>query len=529
MKVQDADSTAVPTQAGPDQVGSEVSERVATDPESLGLALSGGGVRATLFSLGVIIGLIETGLHQRVRCVASVSGGSILNAALAHAPSLGSFSTVEEFQPLASRLAGRLAWQGAFAFDWRSLVAGLWYVAQVIGRSIGPLVVIFMVLASLSKELPDDWHGVFRDFSLSNEQWLYVCGIALVTVLLSALSSRGLLQEAKYASLLGAVAGLNAGPFKLRLYVRDWGARSRGDGPGVMHVLVATDLLSGEPVYFSNQFVHCQPYGWSTPEEILTKEALYSSAAFPAVFPPKRLRLSRLKFQNGEMPGPLPRIVRLADGGVYNNLGTNWFEVLQEQSQALPPMLWPFGELKVNAPRIEVRNVIVVNASAPSRRVQRLGPFTLARIMSVLYDNTVRPRVQEMQGQDRPLINIQESPIELVEDLTQVGGDVGRRAEALATKLEGKTKEFWSDFTRDTAGTKTKLSRAGRRTAARLMLHGYLLSLVLLHVRFGARLPGRIRGEEYFLDLVPRPWGRRESPMAASESTNEVSAAVDKR
>jgi hypothetical protein len=47
---------------------------ISTEP--LGLALSGGGVRATLFSLGVVIGLIETSCHKRVQCVASVSGGS---------------------------------------------------------------------------------------------------------------------------------------------------------------------------------------------------------------------------------------------------------------------------------------------------------------------------------------------------------------------------------------------------------------------------------------------------------------------
>jgi len=49
----------------------------------------------------------------------------------------------------------------------------------------------------------------------------------------------------------------------------------------------------------------------------------------------------------------------------------------------------------------------------------------------------------------------------------------------------------------------------------RLMLHGYLLSLVLLHVRFEAKLPERIRGEEYFLSLVPRPWSRPASPSVA--------------
>ncbi|HEU0074880.1 MAG TPA: hypothetical protein VFS30_12835, partial [Dehalococcoidia bacterium] len=318
---------------------------------------------------------------------------------------------------------------------------------------------------------------------------------------------------AKYQSVVSAVAASRTGPVRRGLYVREWGAASGEGGPGVMHVLVATDLLSGEPMYFSSQFVHCRPYGWSLPQQIRTAEALYSSAAFPAVFPPKRLKLSRLNFQNGEMPGALPRIVRLVDGGVYNNLGTDWFDVLEEHSRASRPLLWPFGELKVDPPRITDKNVIVVNASAPSRRVQRLGPFTLARIMSVLYDNTVRPRVRSLRDENRPLIDIDESPIQLAKRLEGQQGDDGRRAEALVKRLEGRTEQFWADLSRDTAGTKTKLSRAGPRTGARLMLHGYLSSLVLLYVKFGAELPEVVRGEEYFLSLVRRPGApRRHEP-----------------
>jgi hypothetical protein len=43
-------------------------EPTATELAALGLALSEGGVRAALFSLGVVIGLIETGCNRG--CVA---------------------------------------------------------------------------------------------------------------------------------------------------------------------------------------------------------------------------------------------------------------------------------------------------------------------------------------------------------------------------------------------------------------------------------------------------------------------------
>ena len=447
----------------------------------------------------MVVGLIEAQCHHRVRCVTSVSGGSILNAALAHGPSLGSFADVEKFEPLASTLAASLAWRGAFAFDWRSLASTGWYLARLIVRAIVPLSFGF---AFLVKWLREDLGLSMTD--LSQVPWLPV-GLmgAVAALVVVGLLSRGLLQEAKYQSVVSAVAASSRGSVKPGLYVREWGAASGDVELGVMHVLVATDLLSGEPMYFSSQFVHCRPYGWSRPEQIRTAEALYSSAAFPAVFPPKRLKLSRLNFQNGEMSGDLPRVVRLVDGGVYNNLGTDWFDVLDDQLRAAHPLLWPFGELKIDPPRI--KNVIVVNASAPSRSVRRLGPLTLARIMSVLYDNTVRPRVHTLRGGNRPLIDIDESPSQLAERLSRETGDQGDRAKALVERLKGRTDQFWADFRADTAGTKTKLSRAGRRTGARLMLHGYLSSLVLLHVRFGAELPKLIRGEEYFLSLVRRP------------------------
>lgn len=47
------------------------------------LCLSGGGFRATLFHLGALIRLNELGVLSRVRVITSVSGGSIVNGALA--------------------------------------------------------------------------------------------------------------------------------------------------------------------------------------------------------------------------------------------------------------------------------------------------------------------------------------------------------------------------------------------------------------------------------------------------------------
>ena len=52
-------------------------------PNSIGLALSGGGFRATLFHLGAIRRLNEFGIAAQLTSISSVSGGSILNGFLA--------------------------------------------------------------------------------------------------------------------------------------------------------------------------------------------------------------------------------------------------------------------------------------------------------------------------------------------------------------------------------------------------------------------------------------------------------------
>jgi len=49
---------------------------------AIGLALSGGGFRATLFHLGVIAFLRDAGKLSEVTYITSVSGGSILSAHL---------------------------------------------------------------------------------------------------------------------------------------------------------------------------------------------------------------------------------------------------------------------------------------------------------------------------------------------------------------------------------------------------------------------------------------------------------------
>ena len=78
---------------------------MAIDGKSVGLALSGGGFRASLFSLGSLWRLNDAGLLGRLDRITSVSGGSILAGVLVHAWSRLEFENghARNFEPLVAR------------------------------------------------------------------------------------------------------------------------------------------------------------------------------------------------------------------------------------------------------------------------------------------------------------------------------------------------------------------------------------------------------------------------------------------
>src|SRR5256885_16974551 len=71
-------------------------------PDSVGLSLSGGGFRATLFHLGAIRRLNEFGILAKLTAISSVSGGSILNGFLASRLPATLTNAVADFQNLAA-------------------------------------------------------------------------------------------------------------------------------------------------------------------------------------------------------------------------------------------------------------------------------------------------------------------------------------------------------------------------------------------------------------------------------------------
>ena len=98
-----------------------------------------------------------------------------------------------------------------------------------------------------------------------------------------------------------------------------------------------------------------------------------------------------------ELAENLPAAAYLADGGIWNNLGTQWFEDTWERQIPIPEV--------DRSLEIPLRNyLIVVDASGPvgassclPLRVPLLAEFvSLIRSMSILYVNTVLPRVEAL-------------------------------------------------------------------------------------------------------------------------------------
>lgn len=127
-------------------------------------------------------------------------------------------------------------------------------------------------------------------------------------------------------------------------------------------------------------------------------------------------------------------------------------------------------------------------------------------------------------GRHGLLLGIKDSPAELAGDRTRFTWQkAGRaeRAEQIGAQLRKREKAFWDHLNEETAGTPTKLSGAGWRTAGALMHHGYLSARVLLWAEYGEALPRleelrraesswprspdqpfELRDEKYFLDLA---------------------------
>jgi hypothetical protein len=160
------------------------------EKDQIGLALSGGGVRAALFSLGVLLYIMRAGLSHRLGSVTSVSGGSITNAVVAAAGDFSTNTSSDYYDRIFRRYAARLASQGAFFLPtWKTLLA-----QTLAALLIVPVLVTAPFLPLIGYNL---WVQFFR---MTFINYVIVFPFAFALALLITRRQR---QELKYNFLIG--------------------------------------------------------------------------------------------------------------------------------------------------------------------------------------------------------------------------------------------------------------------------------------------------------------------------------------
>jgi NTE family protein len=142
-------------------------------------------------------------------------------------------------------------------------------------------------------------------------------------------------------------------------------------------IFTATELAAGRAFRFSRDFIGSWDFGYAPPPSPLrVSTAVAASAAAPPFIPPFQLETAATALE-----GAPPRLA-VTDGGVYDNLGVEWF-------QGFTPQRRPDGA-------VAVQDLIVVNASGPLGRNDRpiRGLRALNRMRKVQYAQTQATRVR---------------------------------------------------------------------------------------------------------------------------------------
>lgn len=440
----------------------------------LAVALSGGGHRACLFALGVLLYLVDAGRNKDVTSIASVSGGSLANGAVAQSLD---FTTAEreQLEAVVARLADRIVRRGT-----------------VFGAPLAVAYVALLGLAALATLIVP---------------WLLPLGFGpqIVVFLLA------LLLLAWLAGLRGSVC---ARAFATTLFTAE-DRRDRLDSvcTELDHVFCATDLHAGEHVYFSGSFVRSWRFGGGVPGDIPLSQVVQASAAFPGAFPVAWLATSRHEFRDPKQPEAAgTKRMGLVDGGVYDNMADQWARGFDQR----PPWVADDAELR------DADELIVVNSSAGLEwgslgklRLPLIGELlSLLRDKNVLYDNGNSLRRQELvarfkqaesdgEGLRGTLVHIPQSPFKVAAGWERDAGEKGRRAGAVIAALDADgdrpaAEKRWEEVAQANAKVATTLLPLEPAVASRLMHHAYVLAMANLHVHLDYPLlpaPDRSRFE----------------------------------
>jgi predicted acylesterase/phospholipase RssA len=373
----------------------------------IGIALSGGGRRAALFGLGVLWYVVDTKKHKSVTEISSVSGGSIANALVMTALDDGFSSpdlTADKFLSLViapaciavshrmgfvrASWAGRLRLLVVLSVLMLTPVLWAWQAVRMVspggrlhqGFAVNrqPSVVVLVTL------------GLFLVVGCI-EIMLQQRSSTVCDHLLRPYTKRRLLRPSTLRDLLH--------PFTKRRATLDHYSDRK-----VLHVFCATDLSSAAPVYITPRFLYTKLLGKSAKTGgISVREAVAASASFPFLFRPIAKLTATLDFPEErshlEPGGKGIEFLSLADGGLWNNLGTDFLK-RAEFDQLDVEKDGQLHALISNPPTFN----IVADASRSAGRTASRG-WVLARefraihrSVTMLYENTVAPRREHLRA-----------------------------------------------------------------------------------------------------------------------------------
>ena len=501
----------------------------------LGVALSGGGHRATVWGWGTLLALADAGLNHQVTSIASVSGGSIANGVVANA---GDFTTMAPADvEVAIRDGLRVAAREGLFFFGPPTDGYLARFLAAAGLALGAVVSLLVALVGAGRDWPLPW-------------WLLTGPVLAAVVWAAALRGKAtappLLPGRMQAVLLGAVVaggslavgflGLTTGAEDAGLaaavvvavavtglavwaLVRVFGRRSavvdealgrtllaRNGRPallaevdrGVHHVFCATELHSGDHVYLSPRLVYTYRAGRGTPGQLPLSTAVQASACLPGAFVPRQLATDAFSmtrpWEVGDgLPPSVPPALVVNDGGVYDNMADQWEQGYDGRTARLT-------DLPDVQPRADV--LLVANASKAMAWSPLARPGSVAgevagltRTVDILYDVSTSHRRQALVDRfqaggrlDGALVHIAQSPFNVPRAFMK-GTDEAqrRRAREALDFLDrlGADPERWAHQASRDAGVRTTLAALTPAVAVDLLEHAYLLTRVNAYVVLG--------------------------------------------
>jgi hypothetical protein len=512
------------------------------DVVRIGVAMSGGGHRATVWGAGTLLAVSDAGLARDVTSVSSVSGGSITNGVVAHDLDLTS-STPADVETSLRRLMRQITgvglfWFGAPTDGWlvRFLAAavlaagsvlGLLVACLLAGREVSPWWFLLLGLLGLVAGLA--LQGRLSAMGMpANLRRLVVVLLALIGVPVAVLTAittwaHGwwLVIAVIVATVLAMLAVLAflwvfsgrgevvaRGLEQAHFNGRDRPALLRDvDRPSVHHVFCATDLQSGDSLYLTPRMVSGYRVGFGTPGDLPLAVAVQCSACLPGAFPPRTLynkantafNLSRT--YDTDRPGfpdqPIERLV-VNDGGVYDNMADQWEQGYRERAERNGSPLDADGRAEL---------LIIVNAGksagwSPWKGGRMMSDLPgLTRTIDTLYDVSTSHRRKRFvstadaagsgTGGRGTLVHITTSPLAVVGRFAHHGDDDQKaRAEvARAALLTLADEAGWARIADANGGVKTTLGRLSVDDASRLLWHSYVLTWISVWIVHGLGAP----------------------------------------